>query len=121
MAEAHQKEVKVLYRSNNFINVKQMSTKGEIRTHDYMNVIIPRRDKYIMAQLRTNVHRLRCEIGKWEQLKEEWGKMTCEVCEKEEAKTEQHFLLHYEVHVHIWKITNLQFDSWHTAFQEDQL
>jgi hypothetical protein len=54
--------------------------------------------KQILAQLRTSSHRLKCETGRWKELKEEWDCRTCLLLRKNEVKIEIHFLLHRQPH-----------------------
>ena len=47
----------------------------------------------LIAQLRTNSHQVRCEMGRRKKPKEAWEERVCTFCTFEKVETEKHFIL----------------------------
>ena len=62
----------------------------------YIGVNISWKAKILIAQLRTNSHKLCCEIGLWKRLKEAWEERVCIFCTAGKVETKKHFVLECE-------------------------
>ncbi|KAH9325519.1 hypothetical protein KI387_005697, partial [Taxus chinensis] len=64
----------------------------------YIGALIPWRAKILIAQLRTNSHRLRCETGRWKRPKEKWEERLCVFCLNGAVESEKHFIIDHSAY-----------------------
>ena len=81
---------------------------------------MPWKAKILIAQLRTNSHQLRCEIGRWKRPKEAWVERVCIFCTTGKVEREKHFILECESFKdNRDRYTNVLADkSWDDLFKE---
>ena len=65
----------------------------DLQQKEYIGARILWREKVLIAQLRTNSHQLRCEIGWWKRPKQAWEEHVCTFCTSGAMELEKHFIL----------------------------
>ena len=60
--------------------VQEFNPTCDLQQKEYIGANIPRREKVLIAQLRTNSHQLQCEMGRWKRPKEAWEERVCTFC-----------------------------------------
>jgi len=60
--------------------IEEFNPTYDLQQKEYIGANIPWRAKVLIAQLRTNSHHLRCEIGRWKRPKEAWEERVCTFC-----------------------------------------
>ena len=86
----------------------------------YIEVNISWRAKILIAQLKTNSHQLRCEIGHWKRPKEVWKERVCIFCSFGKVETKKHFIIECEAFKDNMKsyADSLAASSWDNLFSE---
>jgi hypothetical protein len=74
----------------------------------------------LIAQIRTNSHKLRCETGRWKRLKKDWEERVCVFCNSGKVETKKHFILECEAFKDNRDnyINILTTSSWNNLFSE---
>ena len=87
----------------------------------YIEANISWRAKILIAQLRTNSHKLHCETGHWKRPKEVWEERVCIFCSFGKVETEKHFILECEAFKDNRKsyADMLVASSWDNLFSEE--
>ena len=58
-------------------HIRHFNPLGEIKSHEYLTLVMPWQNKHVMAPLINSLHSLRCKIGRCKFPKEEWSEITC--------------------------------------------
>ena len=92
----------------------------DIQQKKYIGASISCREKVLFAQLRTNLHQLQCETGRWKRPKESQEEWVCTFCTSGAVESEKRFILECDAFKDIRESYEnmLASVSWHCIFSE---
>ena len=73
--------------------IKEFNPTPDLQQKEFIGASIPRREKVLIAQLRTNSHQLQCETGRWKIPKEAWEERVCTFFTSGVVESKEHFIL----------------------------
>lgn len=100
--------------------IEELNPVCDLQQKEFIGASISWRAKVLIAQLRTNSHQLRCEIGRWKRPKEVWDKRVCTFCTSGAIELEKDFILQCDALKDIRESyeNTLALISWHCLFSE---
>ena len=84
--------------------IEEFNPTCHLQQKDFIGASISWRENFLIAQLRTNSHKLRCETGGWKMSKEAWEEGVCTFFMSGAVESEKHFILECDAFKYIIEV-----------------
>ena len=100
--------------------VKEFNPTCDLQQEEYIGASISWRAKNLIVQLRTNSHKIWCEMRRWKRPKEAWEERVCNFFISGAVESEKHFILECDAFKDIRDSYGSMLASipWHCLFSE---